>query len=316
MVQGRRVVDTHHHLWSPGFVASKGDLVRSMTKDLPSLAWRPESSIALMDEAGVSRTILSHAAPGVWFGDVKEGRYLSREVNEFAAASVEKFPSRLGFFASIPLPDTEGSLAEIAYALDVLGADGIVLMTSYGEKYLSDERFIPVLEELNRRKAVVYVHPCKHPCCNNLIPELPDPFLEFVFDTTRTIASLLFTGSLYRTRDIRWLFSHGGGTLPMVAGRISGYATLNRKFDVVMPDGPMAELRRLYFDTANVTHPESLAGLRKFAAADHILFGSDAPMIPIAVQLERLRTAGLAEVELQAIEHGNADLMMPLRPAR
>lgn len=307
----RRIVDTHHHLISPSFAAAKGSAVQARTSGSASLIWTPEKSLAAMDEGGVSKAILSLPG-GVWFGDAAESRRLAREINEFAAGAVRSHPDRFGFFATLPLPDTEGSLAEIAYALDVLKADGIHLTTSYDETYLGDKRFEPVFAELNRRGAVIYMHPTTCTCANK-VPELPNPFLEFVFDTTRTIASLLFSGTLSKSRNIKWIFSHGGGTMPMVAGRIAGYAKSNPEVSARLPDGPIAELQRLYYDTANVTHKDSLAGLRAMVPASQIVFGSDFPYVPIASQVENLRNSTLSGDELAQILHRNSDRLMPAR---
>ena len=306
---GGRVVDTHHHLMSPTFAAKKGSTLRAGAGSFTELSWSPEQSLEVMDGAGVTRAILSLWS-GSWFGDPAEARSLAREVNEFAADAVRKHPKRFGFFATIPLPDTEGSLAEIAYALDVLKADGVVLTTSYDKRYLGDKDFAPVYEELNRRGAVVYLHPTT--CvCDRHVKELPNELLEYLFDTTRTIFSLLLSGTLARTRNIKWLFSHGGGTLPMVAGRLCRYAESLPEIAAVAPEGPMNELQRLYYDTANVTHAPSLPGVRAMVPPSQILFGSDYPYVPIAPQLERLRDAGLDPAELAQILCQNADRLMP-----
>src|SRR5580693_8319373 len=205
-------IDVHHHYVPPVQGAAMAKHGGQATK------WTVQSSLADMDKAGVTTAVLSLPPPGVWFGDVEEGRSLARACNEYGAQLRKDNAGRFGLFAAIPLPDTEGSLREIAYALDVLKADGIGLFTSYGEKYLGDAAFVPVFEELSRRKAVVYTHPVSPACCSNMIAGVQDGTVEYASDTTRTIASLIFGdgGTAFRCPDIRFIWSHSGGTLPFL----------------------------------------------------------------------------------------------------
>jgi predicted TIM-barrel fold metal-dependent hydrolase len=161
-----------------------------------------------MDKAGVATAITSITTPGVSFGDPVAARRLARECNEYAARLVVDFPGRFGVFAALPLPDIEGSLRETAYALDVLKADGVCMFTSYGDRWLGDPEFTPVMAELDRRKAVLYTHPTAPNCCRNLVPDVPAPIIEYGTDTTRTIASLVFSGTAARFPNIRFIFSH------------------------------------------------------------------------------------------------------------
>ena len=167
----------------------------------------PEKSLADMDAAGVSTAILSITTPGVWFGDAAAAAALARACNEYGAKLTSSNPRRFGTFSTLPLPDIDASLREIEYALDTLKADGIGLFTSYGDKWLGDPAFAPVMDELNRRKAVVYTHPTGANCCVNLIADVPEPIIEYGTDTSRTIASLLFTGTASRCPDIKFIFS-------------------------------------------------------------------------------------------------------------
>jgi 6-methylsalicylate decarboxylase len=183
--------------------------------------WTPHKALAEMDANSVATAIVSITSPGIWFGDVQAGRTLARKCNEYMAQLVSDYPGRFGFFAAVPLPDTEGSLQEITYALDTLKADGIGLMTNYGDKWPGDPAYAAVFDELNRRRAVVFVHPAAPNCCKNLVPHVPTAFTEFPYDTTRAVTSLLYSGSLARLRDIHFIFCHAGGTIPMLAGRIA-----------------------------------------------------------------------------------------------
>jgi predicted TIM-barrel fold metal-dependent hydrolase len=222
-----RLIDLHHHILPPVYLAEARDRISAQQQGyLPAriLEWSPQASLAQMDQNGVQTSIVSVSTPGVWFGNAQSARALARKCNEYAAQLVRDYPGRVGFFASVPLPDTEGSLQEIEYGLDVLKADGIVLLTSYGDKWPGDPAYAEVFDELNRRKAVVYFHPTVANCCRNLIPNVPNVFTEVPHDTTRAITSLLFSGSFTRLRDIRFIFSHAGGTLPMVADRLWQYS--------------------------------------------------------------------------------------------
>src|SRR5207244_6060540 len=181
--------------------------------------WSPAMSIDETDKNGTATAIVSLVQAGVTLGTTEQARSLARDCNEYGAKMVKDYPGRFGFFASVPLPDTEGSLKEIAYSLDTLKADGINLFTSFGDKYLGDKSFWPVYEELNRRGAIVYTHPTQPKCCNNMVPGVTVSTIEYATDTSRTIASVLFSGTAAKFSNIRWIWSHGGGTMPFLIGR-------------------------------------------------------------------------------------------------
>ena len=216
----------------------------------PTRDWTPARSIDDMDKNGVATAVTSVTTPGVWLGDNAQGRRIARECNEYAARLVRDYPGRFGAFAALPLPDVEGSLREAEYALDTLKADSICLLTSYGDKWLGDPAYAPVFEELNRRKAVVYTHPIAPNCCRNLVPDIADPVIEYGTDTTRTIASLLFSGAAARYRDVRFIFSHGGGTAPFLAERLARVPVARNDLGARVPNGVLYELKKFHYDTA------------------------------------------------------------------
>ena len=302
-------IDTHHHLASPGFIA---EIAGRRTGQQPLMRWTVAKSIDDMDQGGVATSILSISEPGVFFGNYDAARALARECNDFGAKVIADHPGRFGLFAIVPMPDVEGSLREIAYALDTLKVDGICMMTDYQGKFLGDAAFTPVMEELNRRKAVVYTHPYRNDCCRNLIPDVPEPVIELGTDTTRTIASLLFSGTAAKFPDIQWIFSHAGGTAPALMQRFNSLFAARKDLQPRLPLGPAHYMERFCYDTASATTIYPLAALTKLVKPTQILFGTDYPFGPAKNVAAGLRAVGLFSAEdLQAIERGNAARIMP-----
>ena len=306
-------IDVHHHILPPDYVTAVGeDKIGPLLLSGKTPQWSPEMSIEAMERNGIARAITSMSTPGLWFGDRAETTHLSRVCNEYAAQMTGDHPGRFGVFASLPLPDVDASLAEIAHALDVLGADGIGLMTSYGDRYPGDAEFAPVFDELDRRGAVVYFHPTNAPC-NQCQPEIPAATLDFPFDTTRAVVSLLFGGTFARCRNIRFIFSHAGGTVPFLAERIARLE-VRPNFKEKVPDGVIHELRRLYFDTALSANWLAFRSLLELVACDHVLFGSDYPFAPEATMtatVKGLIDLGLDAGDLLGIERDNAVALFP-----
>jgi predicted TIM-barrel fold metal-dependent hydrolase len=306
------IVDVHHHIIPPQYVEAQRELMRKVGSDGANvLQWTPARSLDDMDKGGVRTAILSVSTPGPWNGKLDDSRRLARLLNDYAATLVRDHPGRFGFFATIPLPDTEGSLREIEYALDTLKADGIGLLTSYDGKWPGDPAFAPVYDELNRRKATVYSHPTVADCCVNVLPGVQPAAVEFMFDTTRAIVGLLTSGTFSRCPDIRFIFSHAGGTLPMVAGRVAGIAMGDKAIAARLPNGPMHEFKKLNFDIASMTNPMTFAALLKLVPAEQVLFGTDYPWGTTAMTSRGLRGIGLSAAELDAIERANALRMFP-----
>lgn len=300
-------IDVHHHHTPPAYLMAV--LARGIVG--PMRRWTPSKSIEDMDKGGVATAVTSITAPALRFLSPWWARKVARACNDYSAKLVADRRGRFGMFAVMPMPDIDGTLAEIAYALDTLKADGIGLLTNYGDRWLGDPAFAPVMEELNRRKAVVYTHPASVSCCTNLIPDVPDVVVELATDTSRAIASLLFSGTAARYPDMRMIFSHGGGTMPFLVERFIRLPMMKPRLAERVPHGVEHELRRFYYDTAQASHPAALASLLTVAPSSQVLFGSDFPYRTAAEHAEALRGRGFPAADLRAIERDNALRIMP-----
>lgn len=308
----RGLIDVHHHVVPPFFLAENRDRIIAAGggRINPAyLNWTPEQSLAAMDKQGVATAVLSLSVSAFWFGDRKAATLTARRVNEYAADLVRTHAGRFGLFAIIPLPDTEASLREIEYAYTVLKADGIGLATSYDDKWLGHSDYQPVLEELNRRKAIVFVHPTTPMCCRTLLPDVSPILIEIPQDTARAITNMIFTGTFARFRDIRFIFAHAGGNVPMLLGRMHQYGPKN--IAEKAPDGIEYELKRLYYDIAGTAYRPAIAALTSLVPTSQILFGSDDPMVPLAVTVEGMTQVGFSEDDLRRIGRENALALMP-----
>lgn len=289
----RRRIDVHHHVVPPVY----SEWLRSNGQEaagLPIPSWSTESAIALMDTHEIEISILSVSTPGVHLGDDAEASRMARVVNEFAAGVVAERPDRFGFFATLAVPDVEGSIAEASYALDRLKADGVMLLANTHGAYLGGPELDPLFAELDRRAAVVFVHPSVLPGPG--VPGVPAFAVDFLLDTTRAATNLVRNSVIERYPNLKIILAHAGGFVPYAAERIAmtvSFITQRSLTDV------LADLRSFYFDTA-LSAPTALPSLLAFARPGHVLFGSDWPYAPASVV--GLFTSQLDKYELTAQE--------------
>ena len=254
-------IDVHHHIVPPSWLAA---LKTAKLDSPPVVKWSIEKSLEDMDKAGIATSMTSPTTPQVNFLGKDAAAAVARASNDYAKKLTSDHPGRFGVFAMLPMPHIDESLKEIAYAFDTLKVDGVGVMTSYGNMWLGYPQFAPIWEELDRRKATVYTHPTGANCCVNLVADLPETIVEYGTDTTRTIANLIFSGTSQRYKNINWIFSHGGGALTSFAERfliqMVNTAPFKDKFTRAIVDG---ELRRFYYDTAQVANSVTIEALAK-----------------------------------------------------
>jgi predicted TIM-barrel fold metal-dependent hydrolase len=279
------------------------------------LQWSKEASISFMDDAGIDVAMLSISTPGVHVGDDKRARALARRCNEFAAQLVQSRPDRFGSFAALPLPDVDGALEELSYALDVLTLDGVLLFSNVQGVYLGDPHLEPVFTELDRRAATVFVHPnpSPDPVAHRL--GLPDSLIDFTADTTRAVAEMLYSNRFARTSNVKYMFSHAGGTIPYLAGRF-GIVDEMRVIPGADARRTAAEtFRGLYWDTALAFGDPVLRMLRSVVGLDQVMCGSDYPYfrrdLAVGCIAALRRTEELATSEREAVMGANALKLFP-----
>jgi predicted TIM-barrel fold metal-dependent hydrolase len=269
------LVDVHAHFVTDSYVrqaTAAGHEHPDGMDGWPS--WSVEAHLDLMDRHRIATAMLSVSSPGVHFGDDAAARRLAREVNEDAALVAADYPDRFGFFASLPLPDVAGALEEIKYALGELRADGVVLMTNARGTYLGDASLEPVFAELDRRRAVVFLHPTSPVGWERSALGRPRPMIEHVFDTTRAVTDLLMSGVLQRHPNVTLIVPHGGGALPVLADRIGEFMRQFLGSQEEPGTDAVAQLRRLHYDIAGPSFPRQVPALLELADPDRLLFGS------------------------------------------
>jgi len=305
-----RAVDFHHHFNPPFLVnAAAGNRVGHHGG---GLNWDIGYSLDDMDKAGIGRAVISPPTGFAERTDPAQRGPMIRKVNDYGAELVRDHPGRYVQLVYMPLPNVDVALKEIEYGFASLKVVGVGFATSYGDKYASDSTFAPVFEELNRRKAIAYFHPLAAACCTRVMPELAEEatLLEIPYDTARLMLGFLFSGAFRRYPDIKWVFSHSGGAVPMFAGRFNRLLQTT-DLSKVAPDGLNAEFRKLYYETANASSPPTMAALLKFAPLSQVLFGSDHPYVSDVDNIADLKSCGLSARDMNAILYENAERLVP-----
>ncbi|MGW7727813.1 amidohydrolase family protein [Streptomyces canus] len=270
------LIDVHAHLL-PDFYVEQATAAGHAHPDgmggWPS--WSVEAHLDLMDRNGIETAMLSMSSPGVHFGDDKAARLLARRVNEYTAELTRDHPGRFGNFVSLPLPDVDASLEEIAFAYDELDADGVALLTHTHGMYLGDPRLERVFAELDRRRAVVFLHPTSPVGWEQSALGRPRPMVEYIFDTARTVTDLVMAGVVARCPRIQVIVPHCGGAVPVLADRINEFMRLFVPSEKSPAQDAVEQLRGLYYDMAGTAFPRQVPALLKLVDPDRVLFGSD-----------------------------------------
>ena len=305
-------IDFHQHFFSPSYL--KLAEARHAAKEIFGFdqfkTWSVSKALDAMDKGNVEKSYLSVTQPGVWFGDLAQTRTAAREMNEYGARIKADHKGRFGLFAVLPLPDVEGSLREIEYAFDTLKADGVGLLSSYETMWLGDKSFAPVWQELNRRKAVVYTHATAPGCCSwEFQPGILPTIVELSSDLARAMVSLIQGGTAKATPDVRYIWSHGGGSI--WAQRFLTGVTAEDLARPAAPDSRLHHFRRFYYDTAAAADAIHMGILKMIVPKSQIVFGSDYPWGDPARIAAGLQTSGFTAEELAAVYRDNALKLMP-----
>lgn len=308
-----RRIDVHFHL-IPSFYrqavyrAGRGPAIGKYPD------WTPQIALEVMDAHGIELALTSLAQPGVGFGAPEPMQVLARRCNEYAAELVARWPSRFGAFATVPMGEIDRALHEIAHALDTLHFDGVSLFASYGERFLGDPAFDPILEMLDARDAVVFVHPGLHPSSRGLALPWPAFIMEYLFDTTRAVVNLIFSGTIERFPRVRFILPHAGGLVPYFAWRLAVSPMIDQRLPQLSRDQVYAALRHFWYDNALSPGEQTFGSLDHVARPDRIVFGTDFPFANprvIAQALETYQSGFLPEERRLAVDRANALALFP-----
>ena len=305
-------LDVHAHYLPAPYRQALNDAGHAQPDGMPAIPeWSASEHVAVMDRLGIATSILSVSTPGVHLADGAAARELAREVNEAGRKAVVDHPGRFGLLGSLPLPDVDAAVAEIAHCIDHLDVDGFVLLTNVDGTYLGDADWEPVFAELDRRSAPVLIHPTSPVCWEHTSFGRPRPMLEFLFDTTRAVVNLVLNGTVARYPNIRFIVPHAGATLPVIADRVNGFALL---LGVDPAVDVLRDLGGLHFDLAGVMAPRQLNALLAITTVEHLHYGSDYPFTPefvAAIASEGLGALGDPAGSLLGHLRANTERLFP-----
>ncbi len=322
-------IDVHHHIFPKEYVSALKEvgIEKSFGVNFPK--WTVDTSLKKMKENGVKVAMLSISTPGVYFKDHQfpQGfsENLARLTNEIIADTKEKYPEKFGGFATIPMLNEEAAIKELSYAFDTLKLDGVCLLTNYNGQYLGNKQFENFFRELNKRKAVVYIHPTDPSDDFDYELGMPNALIEAPFDTTRAVANLMYNGVLDRYPNIKYILSHGGGTIPFLAWRLASieYAQNGKRTPLIRtfydflvngePTKGLNHLKNMYYDTANVSGEYALKALKSFAGPDNLVFGTDLCISKLAPIITKnlAKDGNFNEDDYNKMSYGNCLNLFP-----
>lgn len=326
-------IDVHHHYVTSGLIDALAEVGVTHVGGQPLGATRPQDSLAVMDRYEVASALLSVPIPLT----VRDPRRVARALNEAGAAAVADAPERFGLLAALPLPDVEGALEELTYALDTLNADGILLLSNYAGVYLGDPYIEQIFAELDRRGVVALVHPTVftgdrppvEPNAGSPVPALEPSLFEFLFDTTRAVANLIVGGTLERYPRVRLILAHAGGTVPYVRDRILDRRPILERarrtppptpdeLQQLLGDGLAASRRQLdglFYDLTLSANDTVLDCVDELVPSAQLLLGTDFPLaqeIGVRSALAGIEGHdGFDQADRRAIEGDNARRLFP-----
>lgn len=303
------LVDVHAHFLTDHYVRAAQAAGMTQPDGMPTWpSWTVDDHLQLMDDSRIARAIRSISSPGVHFGDDTAAAELRRHANQFAADLTAEHEDRFDFFASLPLPCVDAAVDEVTYAMDTLGALGVVLMSNSAGVYLGDPALDPLWDVLDRRRGIVFVHPTSPPHVDSTALGRPSPMLEFMFETTRSVTDLIFAGVQVRYSDIRFLIPHCGATLSVVVDRVELFRGLlpgshDRAQSVLTT---RQQLQRFWYDLAGTPFPAPVKALIDVVGSEQLLYGSDFCWTPAVGAAHQVTVMEQQSMDWRSVTTANA----------